>query len=79
MGKPLAVDSCGADRDGNGICDIIYPINLKEDKMNRKDWMGMVIYFVISILFGGGFGLIALIVYKKNLKIKGYIEVDTVQ
>ncbi len=35
-------------------------------KKNRKDWMGMVVYFVISMLFGGGFGLLALIVHEDN-------------
>lgn len=35
-------------------------------KMNRKDWMGMVVYFLISLIFGGGFGLIALIVHEDN-------------
>ena len=34
--------------------------------MNRKDWMGMVVYFLISLIFGGGFGLIALIVHEDN-------------
>ena len=34
--------------------------------MNRKDWMGMVIYFVISMLFGGSFGLLALIIHEDN-------------
>ena len=60
------MDSCGVDRDGDGICDIIYPIKQKIKKMNRKDWMGMVLYFLISLIFGGGFGLIALIVHEDN-------------
>lgn len=34
--------------------------------MNRKDWIGIVVYFVISILFGGGFGLLALIIHEGN-------------
>ena len=34
--------------------------------MNRKDWMGLVVYFLISLLFGSGFGLIALIVHEDN-------------
>lgn len=29
-GKPLGMARCGADRDGDGVCDIIYPIKQKE-------------------------------------------------
>ena len=28
--------------------------------------MGMVVYFLISLIFGGGFGLIALIIHEDN-------------
>ena len=34
--------------------------------MNRKDWTEMMVYFAISLLFGVGFGLIALIVHEDN-------------
>ena len=40
--------------------------------MNRKDWMGMVVYFLISLIFGGGFGLIALILHEDNARCHYY-------
>ena len=35
-------------------------------KVNRREWVGMVVYFLRSRIFGGGFGLIALIVHENN-------------
>lgn len=60
------MDSRGANRNGDGVCDITYQIKQEFMKMNRKDWIGMVVYFVISMFFGSGFGLIALIVHEDN-------------
>ena len=60
------MDSSRTDRNGDGVCGIIYPIKQEFMKMNRKDWMGMVVYFLISLIFGGGFGLLTLIVHEDN-------------
>ena len=35
-------------------------------KETRRNIMGMAAYFVISVLFGGGFGLLALIIHEDN-------------
>lgn len=35
-------------------------------KETRRNLMGMVVYFCIAVLFGGGFGLLALIVKEDN-------------
>ena len=43
-------------------------------KINKNDCMEMVVYFVISMLFGGGFGLIALIVHEDNDRCHYYHE-----
>lgn len=36
------------------------------DAGKRRDLLGMAAYFAISLLFGGGFGLLALIVHEDN-------------
>ena len=36
------------------------------NKTTRKNMMGMVVYMGIAMLFGGGFGLLALIVHEDN-------------
>ena len=36
------------------------------DKTRRRNIMGMVVYFLIAMLFGGGFGLLAMIVHEDN-------------
>lgn len=35
-------------------------------KETRRNIMGMAAYFGISVLFGGGFGLLALIIHEDN-------------
>lgn len=41
--------SCGADGDDNGVCDIIYPINLKEDEQKGLDGNGGVFSYITDI------------------------------
>lgn len=36
------------------------------DKTGRRNIIGMVVYMCIAMLFGGGFGLLALIVHEDN-------------
>lgn len=36
------------------------------NKTRRRNIMGMVVYFLIAVLFGGGFGLLAMIVHEDN-------------
>ena len=36
------------------------------NKTTRHNIFGMVVYMCIAMLFGGGFGLLALIVHKDN-------------
>ena len=48
-GKPLGVDSCGVDRNGDGVCNIIYPINLKEDEQKGLDGIGGVFSYITNI------------------------------
>lgn len=36
------------------------------NKTTRHNIFGMVVYFLIAMLFGGGFGLLALIVHEDN-------------
>lgn len=36
------------------------------DAGKKRDILGMAVYFAISLLFGGGFGLLALIVHEDN-------------
>ena len=36
-------------RDGNGVCDIIYPINLKEDEQKGLDGNGGVFSYITDI------------------------------
>lgn len=36
------------------------------NKTRRRNIMGMVVYFLIAMLFGGGFGLLAMIVHEDN-------------
>ena len=65
------------------------------NKTRRRNILGMVVYMCIAMLFGGGFGLLAMIVHEDNdrchyyhgvwnrgltdLKAKGYMEADTPQ
>ena len=48
-GKPMGMDSSRADRDGDGVCDIIYPINLKEDEQKGLDGIGGVFSYITDI------------------------------
>lgn len=34
--------------------------------MDKNDLKGIMVYFGISVLFGGGFGLLALIIHEDN-------------
>lgn len=45
------MDNCGADRDGDGVCDIIYPINLNEYENEQEglDWNGGVFSYITDI------------------------------
>lgn len=43
------MDSCGADRNGDGVCDIIYPINLKENEQEGLDGNGGVFSYITDI------------------------------
>ena len=36
------------------------------DKTKKRNILGMVVYMCIAMLFGGGFGLLALIVHEDN-------------
>lgn len=36
------------------------------NKTRRRNILGMVVYMCIAMLFGGGFGLLALIVHEDN-------------
>lgn len=36
------------------------------NKTRRRNIMGMVVYFLIAMLFGGGFGLLALVIHEDN-------------
>ena len=42
------------------------------NKIRRRNIMGMVVYFLIAMLFGGGFGLLALIVHEDNDRCQYY-------
>ena len=35
-------------------------------KTTKSNLLGMLVYFTIALLFGGGFGLLALIVHEDN-------------
>ena len=48
-GKPLGVVRSGADRDEDGVFDIIYPINLKEDEQKGLDGNGGVFSYITDI------------------------------
>lgn len=43
------MDSCGADRNGSGVCDIIYPINLKEDEQKGSDGNGCLLRYLYAL------------------------------
>lgn len=43
------MDSCRTDRNGDGVCDIIYPINLKEDEQKGLDGNGGVFSYITDI------------------------------
>ena len=45
----MCMARCGADRDWDGICDIIYPINLKEDEQKGLDGNGGVFSYITDI------------------------------
>ena len=36
------------------------------DKETKNNLMGMIVYFIISLVFGGAFGLMALIIHEDN-------------
>lgn len=39
---------------------------MKMDKETKNNLLGMAVYFCIAVLFGGGFGVLALIVHEDN-------------
>lgn len=42
------------------------------NKTRRRNIIGMVVYMCIAMLFGGGFGLLALIVHEDNDRCQYY-------
>lgn len=42
------------------------------NKTRRRNIFGMVVYMCIAMLFGGGFGLLALIVHEDNDRCQYY-------